>query len=75
MCNRSRQRGWSDRTDITPPTNLKPLREYPNAHMDGFPRFMSDRAGVERRKQTFTLCFGDFKGGPTPGRLGLHRRA
>jgi hypothetical protein len=69
---RSRRRGWSVHTASLPPTGLKPLREYPNTHVDGFPRFRSDRADAKRRKRNFTLCFGDFKGGPTPGGLGLH---
>ncbi|WP_328751430.1 extracellular solute-binding protein [Streptomyces sp. NBC_00285] len=64
--------GWSVRTDITPPAGLKPLWEYPNAHVDGFPAFMEDRAQVERLKQTFALYFGEVKGDPTPGVLGLH---
>ncbi|MFC8202059.1 ABC transporter substrate-binding protein [Streptomyces sp. NPDC057298] len=64
--------GWSVRTDITPPAGLKPMWEYPDAHVDGFPRFMSDRAAVERWKQTFALYFGEVKGDPTPGVLGLH---
>ncbi|WP_319053562.1 ABC transporter substrate-binding protein [Streptomyces europaeiscabiei] len=64
--------GWSVRTDITPPAGLKPMWEYPDAHMDGFPRFMEDRAAVERWKQTFALYFGEVKGDPTPGVLGLH---
>lgn len=38
----------------------------------GFPRFMADRAEVERWKQTFALYFGEVEGDPTPGRLGLH---
>ncbi|MEW2121016.1 extracellular solute-binding protein [Streptomyces sp. NPDC005474] len=64
--------GWSVRTDITPPAGLKPIWEYPNAHVDGFPRFMEDRAAIERWKQTFALYFGEVKGDPTPGWLGLH---
>ncbi|MEV5714591.1 extracellular solute-binding protein [Amycolatopsis mediterranei] len=64
--------GWSVRTDVTPPAGLKPLWAYPNAHVDGFPRFMADRAGIERWKQTFALYFGEVKGDPTPGWLGLH---
>ncbi|MFF4121656.1 ABC transporter substrate-binding protein [Streptomyces sp. NPDC001714] len=64
--------GWSVRTDVTPPTGLKALWEYPNAHLDGFPRFMADRAAIERWKQTFALYFGEVKGDPTPGWLGLH---
>jgi hypothetical protein len=30
----------------------------PNANIDGFPRFMADRAEAERWKQTFALYFG-----------------
>ncbi|MDX3457083.1 ABC transporter substrate-binding protein [Streptomyces sp. ME02-8801-2C] len=63
---------WSVRTDITPTGGLKPIWEYPNANVDGFPRFMADRAQVERWKQTFALYFGEVKGDPTPGSLGLH---
>jgi ABC-type Fe3+ transport system substrate-binding protein len=64
--------GWSVRTDVTPPAGLKPVWEYPDAHVDGFPRFMADRAAIERWKQTFALYFGEVKGDPTPGWLGLH---
>jgi ABC-type Fe3+ transport system substrate-binding protein len=64
--------GWSVRTDVTPVAGLKPIWEYPEAHVDGFPRFMADRAAVERWKQTFALYFGEVKGDPTPGSLGLH---
>jgi ABC-type Fe3+ transport system substrate-binding protein len=64
--------GWSVRTDTTLPAGLKPIWEYPNAHLDGFPAFMADRAAVERWKQTFALYFGEVKGDPTPGWLGLH---
>jgi ABC-type Fe3+ transport system substrate-binding protein len=64
--------GWSVRTDVTPAAGLKPIWEYPDAHIDGFPRFMADRAAVERWKQTFALYFGEVKGDPTPGRPGLH---
>ena len=63
--------GWSVRTDVTPPAGLKPIWRYPNADLDGFPRFMADRAEVERWKQTFALYFGEVKGDPTPGWLGL----
>ncbi|MFJ1807383.1 MULTISPECIES: ABC transporter substrate-binding protein [unclassified Streptomyces] len=70
--NQTSPNGWSVRTDITPPAGLKPVWEYRNANLDGFPRFMSDRAGVERLKQTFALYFGEVEGDPTPGVLGLH---
>jgi ABC-type Fe3+ transport system substrate-binding protein len=64
--------GWSVRTDVTPPTGLKPVWQYPNANVDGFARFMADRAEAERWRQTFALYFGEVQGEPTPGRLGLH---
>ncbi|MFF4036321.1 ABC transporter substrate-binding protein [Streptomyces sviceus] len=64
--------GWSVRTDVTPRAGLKPVWEYPDAHVDGFPAFMADRAEVERLKQTFALYFGEVKGDPTPGWPGLH---
>jgi ABC-type Fe3+ transport system substrate-binding protein len=64
--------GWSVRTDIAVPDGLKPIWEYPNAHVDGFPRFMADRAEAEHWRQTFTLYFGEVKGDPSPGWLGLH---
>jgi ABC-type Fe3+ transport system substrate-binding protein len=63
---------WSVRTDVIPAGGLKPIWEYPNAHLDGFPRFMADRAEVERWKQTFALYFGEVQGPPSPGWLGLH---
>jgi ABC-type Fe3+ transport system substrate-binding protein len=63
---------WSVRTDVAPPTGLKPIWEYPNAHVDGFPLFMEDRARAEQLRQTFALYFGEVKGDPTPGWLGLH---
>jgi ABC-type Fe3+ transport system substrate-binding protein len=64
--------GWSVRTDVTPNGGLKPIWQYPNAHLDGFPQFMADRAEVERWKQTFALYFGEVQGPPSPGWLGLH---
>ncbi|MFF7169340.1 ABC transporter substrate-binding protein [Streptomyces pseudovenezuelae] len=63
---------WSVRTDIPAPAGLRPVWEYANANVDGFPRFMEDRAKVERLKQTFALYFGEVKGDPTPGWPGLH---
>ncbi|MEE1757698.1 ABC transporter substrate-binding protein [Streptomyces sp. SP18BB07] len=69
---RQTSNAWSVRTDIAPPAGLKPIWEYPEANVDGFPRFMEDRAAVERWKQTFALYFGEVKGDPTPGWPGLH---
>jgi ABC-type Fe3+ transport system substrate-binding protein len=64
--------GWSVRTDVTPPGGLKPVWQYANSNIDGFARFMADRAEAERWRQTFALYFGEVQGEPTPGRLGLH---
>jgi ABC-type Fe3+ transport system substrate-binding protein len=64
--------GWSVRTDVSVPGGLPPIWTYPNAHVDGFPRFMADRAEAERWRQTFTLYFGEVHGAPSPGWLGLH---
>ncbi|MFI6624708.1 ABC transporter substrate-binding protein [Streptomyces sp. NPDC050528] len=64
--------GWSVRADVTPPAGLKPIWQYRNGNLDGFPRFMAERAAIERWKQTFALYFGEVKGDPSPGSLGLH---
>lgn len=64
--------GWSVRTDITPTGGLKPIWTFQNANLEGFPRFMADRAEVERWKQTFSLYLGEVQGAPSPGWLGLH---
>jgi ABC-type Fe3+ transport system substrate-binding protein len=64
--------GWSVRTDVMPPGGLKPIWQYPNAHVDGFAAFMADRAEVERWRQTFALYFGEVRGEPSPGWLGLY---
>jgi ABC-type Fe3+ transport system substrate-binding protein len=64
--------GWSVRTDVTPTGGLKPIWTYQNANLEGFPRFMADRAEVERWKQTFLLYLGEVQGAPSPGWLGLH---
>jgi ABC-type Fe3+ transport system substrate-binding protein len=64
--------GWSVRTDVTPAGGLKPIWQYDNANLDGFPDFMADRAEVERWKQTFSLYFGEVQGAPSPGWPGLH---
>ena len=64
--------GWSVRTGVTPAARRKPVWKLPNAQVDGVPRFMEDRAAIERLKQTFALYFGEVKGDPSPGWLGLH---
>jgi len=64
--------GWSVRTDVQPSGGLAPIWTYSNAHIDGFPRFMADRAEAERFRQTFSLYFGEVQGAPSPGWLGLY---
>jgi ABC-type Fe3+ transport system substrate-binding protein len=63
--------GWSVRTDVTPAGGLAPIWTYPNAHVDGFARFMANRAEAERWRQTLALYFGEVKGEPSAGWLGL----
>ncbi|GAA5136161.1 ABC transporter substrate-binding protein [Pseudonocardia adelaidensis] len=63
--------GWSVRTDVPPADGLRPIWEYPNAHVDHFAQFMADRAEVERWRQTFTLYFGEVQGPPSTGWLGM----
>ena len=64
--------GWSVRTDIKPNGGLKPVWAYANSNVDGFPAFMADRELVERWRQTMALYFGEVKGDPSPGWLGLY---
>ncbi|MFI5619750.1 ABC transporter substrate-binding protein [Streptomyces sp. NPDC051567] len=64
--------GWSVRRDVRLKGGLRPIWEYEDANLDGFPAFMEDRAKVEQLKQTFALYFGEVEGAPSPGRLGLH---
>lgn len=63
--------GWSVRTDIKPQGGLAPIWHYPNANLDGFAAFMSDRTLVERWRQTMVLIFGEPSGPPSTGWLGL----
>lgn len=63
--------GWSVRTDVQPEGGLQPIWTYDNSFWWDFPAFMRDRAEVERWRQTFVLYFGDVKGDPSPGILGL----
>ena len=64
--------GWSVREDVRPNASLKPVWDLPDAHVDGFPKSLEDRAEIERLKQTYALYFGEVKGDPSPGWLGLH---
>ncbi|WP_033576735.1 ABC transporter substrate-binding protein [Dickeya chrysanthemi] len=65
---------WSVRTDVTPPKGYKPIWEYKNTNPDAFAKFMQDRGAVERFRSQMTLYFGEVKGEPSPGWLGLHPR-
>ncbi|MEU2737396.1 hypothetical protein ABZ656_18830 [Streptomyces sp. NPDC007095] len=64
--------GRSVRTDITPPAGLKPLWEYPDAHMDGFPPSWPTASASSDGSRPSALHFGKAKDDPTPGWLGLH---
>ncbi|KAF4689792.1 hypothetical protein FOZ60_001143 [Perkinsus olseni] len=64
--------GLSTRTDIpTPPGTLSPW-QIRQANSLCFQRFMEDRANIERLKAIFALHFGEVRGEPTPGQLGLY---
>jgi ABC-type Fe3+ transport system substrate-binding protein len=53
---------WSVRSDVAPPTGLQPLSSYPNTNPSDFPRFMSDRAAVERFRSQVELYVGPVSG-------------
>ncbi|KAF4689795.1 hypothetical protein FOZ60_001146 [Perkinsus olseni] len=64
--------GSSTRTDIpTPPGTLRPW-QIRQANSLCFQTFMEDRANIERLKAIFALHFGEVRGEPTPGQLGLY---
>jgi len=70
---------WSVRNDVAPPAGLQPLSTYQNTDPTEFPRFMSDRAAVERFRSQVELYVGAVTGpdpadpsaslGRTPGRF------
>ncbi|TMW56783.1 hypothetical protein Poli38472_006793 [Pythium oligandrum] len=63
--------GGSTRVDVKPESG-KALWEIEGASVPEFPKFMEDRAKIEQLKSTFALYFGEVRGEPTPGQLGLH---
>jgi ABC-type Fe3+ transport system substrate-binding protein len=63
---------WSVRTDVDPPDGYKHIWDYPNSNLDEFPKFMADRAALERFRQQITIEIGEVTGAPSPGWLGLH---
>lgn len=63
---------WSVRTDVAPPKGYKHIWEYNNTDPAAFAKFMQDRSAVERFRSQMTLYFGEVKGDPSPGWLGLH---
>ncbi|KAH9181622.1 hypothetical protein AeNC1_016402, partial [Aphanomyces euteiches] len=65
----------SVRTDIPPPAGYKFAWEVPNANTLEFPKFMEDRANIERLRFTFGLYFGEVQGPPSPGVYGVHPKA
>jgi ABC-type Fe3+ transport system substrate-binding protein len=66
---------WSVRNDVAPPAGLRPLSTYENTNPTDFPKFMSDRAAVERFRSQVQLYVGSVTG-PDPadpaGSLGLN---
>ncbi|MCX4767276.1 hypothetical protein OG562_41185 [Streptomyces sp. NBC_01275] len=70
---------WPVRTDVAPPTGLKPLADYRTTDPLAFPKFMSGRAAVDRFKSQVELYVGAVQGpnpadpqntlGRTPGRF------
>lgn len=62
---------WSVRTDVSPPKGYKHIWEYKNTNPRAFVTFMQDRDAVERFRSQMTLYFGEVKGAPSPGWLGL----
>ncbi len=68
---------WPVRSDVAPPAWLKPLADYRTTDAREFPRFMSDRAAVERFRSQVELYVGRVQGadpadpdgtlGPAPG--------
>jgi ABC-type Fe3+ transport system substrate-binding protein len=63
---------WSVRTDVAPRPGYRPIWAYPNANLDGFDRFMNDRAQAEHFRQQLALYVGEVQGAPSPGWLGRH---
>ncbi|MDX6346534.1 MAG: hypothetical protein QOF84_1324 [Streptomyces sp.] len=53
---------WSVRSDVAPPTGLKPLAAYKTTNPDSFVKFMSDRAAVERFRSQLQLYVGSVTG-------------
>ncbi|GFJ87778.1 ABC transporter substrate-binding protein [Phytohabitans rumicis] len=58
--------GWSVRTDVTPAGGLKPIWQYPNAHLDGFPASWptAPKSNVGSRPSPFTSA--KSRGHPHP---------
>jgi ABC-type Fe3+ transport system substrate-binding protein len=53
---------WSVRSDVAPPTGLKPLSSYKTTDALAFPDFMRDRAAVERFRSQVQLYVGQVTG-------------
>jgi ABC-type Fe3+ transport system substrate-binding protein len=53
---------WSVRTDIAAPTGLKPLADYTTTDPTAFPKFMRDRAAIERFRSQVELYVGRVQG-------------
>ncbi|GAA1698073.1 ABC transporter substrate-binding protein [Streptomyces yatensis] len=62
---------WTVREDVQPHKGFKHVWEYPNTSLDGYVRFMTDRAAAERFRTQLTQYVGEPKGKPSPGWLGV----
>lgn len=59
---RRRRWNWSVPSNVTPPAGHKPLADYPTTDPAAFPKFMRDRAAVERFRSQVELYVGQVRG-------------
>ena len=53
---------WSVRTDVAPPTGLRPLATYKQTNVENFQQFMSNRAEEEEFRSQLQLYVGQVAG-------------
>lgn len=63
--------GWTVRKDLAPTNGYDQVWKVPQANVAKFDKFMADRERVEMWKQTFAIYFGEVRGEPTPGSVGV----
>ncbi len=56
---------WSTRQDVAPPSNLRPLDEYPNTNLLEFIEWMRDRQHLHELRAKMQRIFGPVRG-PSP---------